>query len=299
MNMPRKHYDWKLKRRTLQVGEHTLIAGCLDLSASEDPDRAFVRVFQMADQGAAYIEISAELMEPGAPRVSEAEELRRLVPVLKRLKGKLELPIAVLTYKAAVAEKAIEHGAEILHDPTGLTLEPGLAKVANQADCGLILSHMRGLPETWAKMPPIKDAIDTITQELSAAVSRATRDGVVRKRIVVDPGLGFGKRKEQNVEILARLSRLERLELPVHVAPTGRLYLPPVMDPLTPSLATGAITAAILGGAHIVRVHDVASARTAAALADEILSVRPVADTAGSSASPSAPRRSASPPPRR
>lgn len=294
--MPRKHFDWKLKRRTLQLGENTLIAGALDLSASDDPDRAFVSVIQMADEGAAYIEISAERMEPGAARVTEAEELRRLVPVLKRLKGKLELPIAVMTYKAGVAQKAIEHGAEILHDPTGLTLEPGLAKVATLADCGLILSHMRGLPETWAKMPPLQDAIDTIGQELSNAVSRATRDGVVRKRIVVDPGLGYGKRKEQNVEILARLSRLERLEIPIHLSPAGKPYLPPAMDPLVPTFTITALTAAILGGAHILRVHDVATARAAAALADEIMNVRPAADTSGSSASPSAPRRSAAPP---
>src|SRR5207245_8394979 len=124
--------------------------------------------------------------------------MRRLIPVLKRLRGKLASPVSVDTYKAEVAQLAVEHGAEIINDPSGLTFEPHLAKTAAQHDAGLVLNHMRGRPEAWAKLPPMRDVIGTIARDLEATVSRARHAGVDRSRIVIDPGIGFGKRKEQN-----------------------------------------------------------------------------------------------------
>lgn len=246
-----------------------------------DPDRAFARAVELEQQGADVIDIGAESTRPGSARVSEAEELRRLVPVLKRLKDQLSVPISVDTYKVGVAEKAIEHGAVIINDPSGLTWDPGLARTVTQHDAGLILNHMRGAPENWAKLGPIKDLMPTIRAELEAALHRAQRAGVQRERIVIDPGLGFGKRKEQNAEILARLSELQSLLVPILVGPSRKSFLAQT-DPRHTEFATAAaVTAAILAGANIVRVHDVAAMKVVASVADSI-----VAETADRSPTP-------------
>ncbi len=277
--MTRRPAIWRLKARELKLGDRTLIMGVLNVTPDSfsdggkylDPDRAFARAIEIEEQGADIIDVGAESTRPGSTPISAAEEIRRLIPVLKRLRGKFAVPISVDTYKAEVAELAIEHGAEIINDPSGLTFEPQLAKVAVHHDAGLILNHLRGRPETWAKLPPLRDVMGTITQELEATVSRARHVGVDRARIVIDPGIGFGKRKEQNSEILARLAQLARLELPLLVGPSRKSFLAQQTEEQTRYATAAAVTASILGGAHIVRVHDVAEMKVAAELADEVL----------------------------
>jgi dihydropteroate synthase len=277
--MNRKRYEWKLKGRTLLLGERTLIVGILNVTPDSfsdggkfnDPDRAFARAMEMEDQGADVIDVGAESTRPGSARISEAEELRRLIPVLKRLAGKLAIPVSVDTYKSAVAEKAIEHGAEIINDPSTLTFDPLLARSAAAHDAGLILNHMRGTPETWAKLAPLKDAIGAISHDLEACVHRAIRAGVARTRIVIDPGLGFGKRKEENTEILARLGLLAKLDLPILVGPSRKAFLAQTEEFALECATAAAVTAAILGGAHLVRVHDVRNMRAAVQVADQVL----------------------------
>src|ERR1700680_3133892 len=282
-DMNRRHFVWKLRDRELLTGERTLIMGVLNVTPDSfsdggkylEPDLAFARAVELEEQGADIIDIGAESTRPGAERVSEAEELRRLVPVLKRLHGKLAVPIAVNTYKSAVAEKALEHGAEIINDPSGLTFDAQLARVAASHNAGLIINHMRGTPETWAKLPPLKDVIGAIRHDLDAAVHRAVRSGVDRVRIVVDPGLGFGKRREQNAEILARLDEFSALECAIIVGPSRKSFLPQTAevsaDLLLQCATAAAVTAAILGGAHIVRVHEVAEMKVVVEVADQIL----------------------------
>jgi len=168
--MARKRYEWRLKQRALQLGDRTLLVAILNVTPDSfsdgglylDPDRAFARAVELEEEGADLIDIGAESTKPGSSRVSEAEELHRLVPVLKRLRGKLGIPVSVDTYKSAVAEKALQLGAEIINDPTGLTYDPQLAKVVTNHSAGLILNHMRGTPETWAKLPPLPDVMGTI-----------------------------------------------------------------------------------------------------------------------------------------
>lgn len=277
--MPRKIIFWKLKDRELKLGERTLVMGVLNVTPDsfsdggkyQDPDRAFARAIQIEEQGVDIIDLGAESTRPGAMPVSAAEELRRLVPVLKRLRGRLAIPISVDTYKAEVAERALEHGAEIINDPSGLTLDPQLAKTVVLQDAGLILNHMRGRPETWAKLPPLPDVMGFIIRDLEATINRARSAGVDRSRIVLDPGIGFGKRKEQNSEILARLPELARLELPIIVGPSHKSFLAQETENETRFATAAAVTAAILGGAHIVRVHDVPEMRAAVQIADEVL----------------------------
>lgn len=277
--MARKLFDWKLKGETIHLGERTYISGVLNVTPDSeyeqglymDPDRAFVRAMEIADQGADILEIGAESMRAGSTRITEAEELRRLVPVLKRLRGKVSIPICVETYRSAVAAKAAEHGAVIIKDPACLTHDPELPKVVAQYDLGLIVQHMRGTPDQWAKQPPMKDAANNVMVELGAAANRAIRAGVPRQRIVVDPGLGLGKRKEANTEIIHGLDRLMSIQFPIEISPTGKPFgsHPPLDVTFAGSVA--AATAAILRGVHILRVHQVEELRAAALVADQLV----------------------------
>src|SRR5207248_3546560 len=174
--MTRKLFYWKLKNREIRLGERTLILGVLNVTPDSfsdggkylDPDRAFARALALEEAGADILDIGAESTKPGSSRIAANEELRRLVPVLKRLRDQLGIPISVDTYKAEVAERAIELGAEIINDPTGLTFDPQLCYVVKNHDAGLIINHMRGRPETWAKLPPMPDAMLSITKDLDA-----------------------------------------------------------------------------------------------------------------------------------
>ncbi|HUA87261.1 MAG TPA: dihydropteroate synthase [Bryobacteraceae bacterium] len=276
--MPRRRFEWRLRDKTLQLGDRTLVIGVLNVTPDSfsdggkftDPDRAFAHAVELEEEGADLIDVGAESTRPGSARISEAEELRRLVPVLKRLRNKLAVPISVDTYKAAVAEKALELGADVINDPSALTFDPELARKASQANAGLILNHMRGTPQTWAKLPPLKNLMRTITSELDASVHRAVNTGIDRRQIVIDPGIGFGKRKEQNAEILARLGELARLELPILIGASRKHFLVKDSPRLTEFASAAAAVAAVLNGAHLVRVHDVKAMRAAIEVADEI-----------------------------
>lgn len=277
--MPRRLVDWKFKKQVLHLGERTLIVGILNITPDspaddgryQEPELAFLHAMEMAEQGADIIELGAQSWRQGAARVQEAEEKRRLIPVLKRLRGKLGLPVCVETSNAAVAAQALELGVEILKDPTGLTIEPSLAKIALQHDAGLVVQHMRGTPEQWGKQAPIKDPSGAAVAELSASAGRAISAGVPKERIVIDPGFGLGKRKEQNTELLSRMDRLSALGFPLQVSPSGKPFATTPQCETTPSLGVAVAMAAVFAGVHIVRVHDVAGIRPAVLLADELL----------------------------
>ncbi|HXB67630.1 MAG TPA: dihydropteroate synthase [Candidatus Acidoferrales bacterium] len=278
----RKLFFWKLKQREIRLGERTVLMGVLNVTPDSfsdggkysDPDRAFARAIELEEQGADIVDIGAESTKPGSARISEAEEMRRLIPVLKRLKDRLGVPISVDTYKAEVAERALELGAEIINDPSGLTIEPLLARAVSNHDAGLILNHMRGRPETWAKLGPMQDPMGTITRELEATVSRARHTGIDKSRMVIDPGLGFGKRKEQNALILGKLAALAGMDLPIMVGPSRKSFLAHPDLEETKFATAAAVVAAVLAGAHVVRVHDVREMRAATEVADEILRAR-------------------------
>jgi dihydropteroate synthase len=273
-----RRYHWRLKKRELLLGERTLILGVLNVTPDSfsdggeyaDPDRAFARALELEDQGADILDIGAESTRPGSQRISEAEELRRLVPVLKRLRDKLTIPISVDTYKSGVAEKALEYGAEIINDPSGILFDAQLPKIVTKYDAGLIVNHMRGTPETWAKLPPLKDVLRSIATDLEAALHRARQAGVEKFRMVVDPGLGFGKRGDQNCEIAGNLEYLHALDLPIAVGPSRKSFLRKEREEETEFATAAAVTACILNGAHLVRVHNVKAMRAVVDVADAI-----------------------------
>jgi len=276
--MNRKRFEWKFRGKTLNLGERTLLVGVLNVTPDsfsdggkyQNPDRAFARAVELEEEGADIIDIGAESTRPGSARISEAEELRRLIPVLKRIQDKLTVPISVDTYKANVAEKALELGVDIINDPSALTFDADLARKAGYANAGLILNHMRGTPETWLKLPPLNDVIRTISSELDASVHRAVHAGLERRQLVIDPGMGFGKRKEQNAKILADLRQLALLDLPVLIGPSRKHFLSKDSVENTEFATAAAVTAAVLNGAHLVRVHDVKAMKAVVEVADEI-----------------------------
>ncbi len=277
--MKRKLYYWKLKDSELRLGERTLILGVLNVTPDSfsdggkylDPDRAYARALELEEAGADILDIGAESTRPGSSRIEASEELRRLIPVLKRLREKVAIPISVDTYKSEVAERAIDLGAAIINDPSGLTFDPQLTKTVMNHNVGLILNHMRGRPESWAKLGPLPDVMGTVVKDMEATVHRARLAGVNPARMVVDPGIGFGKRKEQNSEILARLGELAALDLPIMVGVSHKQFLAQEDALLTKFATAAAVTASVLAGAHVVRVHDVAEMRAAVHVADEIL----------------------------
>jgi dihydropteroate synthase len=272
------HFLWKLKAREIQLGERTLLMGVLNVTPDSfsdggkylDPDRAFARAIELEEEGADILDIGAESTRPGSQRISEAEELRRLIPVLKRLKGKLNIPISVDTYKSGVAEKALEHDAEIINDPTGIMLDIQLPKVVTKYDAGLIINHMRGTPETWAKLGPMKDMMRSIVIDLEAALHRARQGGVQQHQLAIDPGLGFGKRREQNAEIIANLDLLRQINLPVVVGPSRKSFLRRDEEEETEFATAAAVAASVLKGAHILRVHNVKAMRSVVDVVDSI-----------------------------
>ncbi len=285
--MIRKRHEWKPRDRSIVLGVRTLIMGVLNVTPDSfsdgglhlDPDVAYARALDMQQQGADLIDIGGESTRPGAARISAQEELVRIVPVLKKLRGKLDIPISVDTYKAEVAERALELGAEVINDVSGLTFDPALAEVINRRDAGLVLMHIRGTPESWAKLAPLPDVMGTILRDLEAALGRARHAGIERRRILIDPGIGFGKRGDQNYQIVMQLERLNALEHPILIGTSRKSFLAhgaaahggPVSDPERLFSTAATVTASILHGAHIVRVHDVPAMVETARVADELL----------------------------
>jgi dihydropteroate synthase len=169
-----------------------------------------------------------------------------------------------------VAEKALEHGAEIINDPSGVLWDLHLPRVVTKWDAGLIVNHMRGTPETWAKLSPIKQLTRSVAIDLEAALNRARQGGVQKHQLVIDPGLGFGKRREQNSELIARLQFLKAFDLPILIGPSRKGFLKKEADDLTEFATAAAVTASILNGAHIVRVHNVRAMKAVLEVVDAI-----------------------------
>jgi dihydropteroate synthase len=244
--------------------------GGLDLAALWKAAEALL------EGGAGAIDVGGESTRPGAREVPPDEEIARVAPAIAALARRLRggdgaaPPLSVDTRKAAVARAALGAGASIVNDVSGLSRDPALADVAAELGAGLVLGHMRGTPETMQRDPHYEDVLDEVGAELERSVERALRAGVPRSRLAVDPGLGFGKRLEDNLALLANLGRLrERLGLPLWVGPSrksflGRLTGDPVHARDEATLAACAVAA--FAGADAVRVHDAASASRAVAV---------------------------------
>lgn len=247
-----------------------------------EPDRALEQALAMQRDGADLIDIGAESTRPDSVAISGEEELRRLLPVLRTVRSLLKIPISVDTRKAEVAEAALEAGADMLNDVSGLRPDPHLAEVVARRRAALILMHMRGEPATMQKGPFARDVLEDVVGGLRVALTRALRAGVSKSRIILDPGIGFGKTHAQNYELLQKLPQLAKLGYPLLVGTSRKGFLGAALardgqaaPPEARIWGTAAtVTASILGGAHIVRVHEVAEMAQVARVSDRILQPR-------------------------
>ncbi|HEV2802273.1 MAG TPA: dihydropteroate synthase [Pyrinomonadaceae bacterium] len=277
--------EWKLARRTLVYGARTLVMGILNVTPDSFSDggrfqaleRALAHAAEMHAAGACIIDIGGESTRPGGESVSTEEELRRIVPVVERLHAELpEAVISVDTTKAEVARRALEAGAEIVNDISGLRFDERVADEAARAGAGLVLMHSRGTPATLHSQPPVPNILPEVTDGLRRSITKAVARGVAQAQLAIDPGIGFGKTQQQNLELLARLDALaaEFPDFPLLVGTSRKSFIGhllggvPSEERLHGTLAS--VTAAILGGAHIVRVHDVRPAVETARIADGI-----------------------------
>ena len=284
----RKRFRLHLRSRTLILGERTLVMGVLNITPDSfsdggkylDSETAIARGLQLEKDGADILDIGGESTRPGASLITAEEELRRILRVIKGLRGKLRIPISVDTRRAEVAEAALGAGAEILNDVSGLRMDLRLGDVARRARAPLMLMHMRGTPETMQQGPFARNVIRDVVAGLRAALARAKRAGLSKTQLLLDPGIGFGKKYEQNFEILARLPELARLGCPIVIGTSRKTFLGKALaGPSTPSASPGerllgtavTVTASILGGAHIVRVHDVAEMVRVVRVADHVV----------------------------
>src|SRR5580658_7585111 len=287
----RRSFRWRLPARTLVLGERTLVMGVLNVTPDSfsdgglflNADAAVAQAVTMERAGADIIDVGGESTRPGSVGVSVETELARILPVLEKLRGKIQIPISVDTSKSEVAAAAAAAGAEILNDVTALRNDPRIAEVARQGRLALILMHMRGKPRTMQKMPFARDVLRDVEKGLRHAVALARRAGVTKSQIVLDPGIGFGKSYEQNCELLARLPELARLGYPLLVGTSRKSFIGKVLEKSKLRAGSGAeriwgtaatVAASILQGAHIVRVHDVAEMTQVARVCDAVASAR-------------------------
>ncbi|HEX8560853.1 MAG TPA: dihydropteroate synthase [Pyrinomonadaceae bacterium] len=276
--------EWKLAGRSLPYGARTLVMGVLNVTPDSfsdggrylDPARALEHAARMVEEGADILDVGGESTRPGSAEVGAEEETRRVAPVVGALAAAVKVPISVDTTRARVARAALEAGAEIVNDVSALRFEPALADEAARAGAGLVLMHSRGGRDALHSLPPAEDVMAEVTRSLRASVAEAERRGVARARIAVDPGFGFGKSHEQNVELLARLDLFARSfpDVPVLVGTSRKRFVgallggAPVGERLHGTMAT--VAAAVLRGASIVRVHDVRAAVETVRVVDAI-----------------------------
>jgi dihydropteroate synthase len=283
----RRIFRLKLPSQTLTLGKRTLIMGVLNVTPDSFSDggkflsvpRAVQHALEIERAGADILDIGGESTRPGAGDVPAAEELRRVLPILQALRKRLRIPISIDTRKSAVAEIAVGAGAQIVNDVSGLTHDPKIAQVAARNRVPIILMYMRGEPRTMQKMPFARNVMSDVIKGLRRSIAVARNVGIAKSQIVIDPGIGFGKSLEQNYELLRKLPQITRLGYPLLVGTSRKGFLGAAPREKGKSLpadqrlfgTAASVAASILGGAHIVRVHDVAEMRQVAKVTDYIL----------------------------
>jgi dihydropteroate synthase len=284
-------FEWQIGSRAVQLGKRTLIMGVVNVTPDSfsdggvnfDRDRAVEYALTLLHDGADIVDVGGESTRPGANVVStgdavtEKEELERVIPVISAIKRKNpQAIVSVDTYKASVARAAMKAGAEIVNDVSGFLWDPQMRKTLAELRCGAVLMHMRGRPQEWKTLPPLSDVVTVVKRELRERSDTAVIAGMKRERIVIDPGFGFGKNREENYPLLRRLEEFHELRFPLLVGVSRKSFIgralahngtdAKVTDRLFGTLA--AETVAIMKGAHIIRTHDVRACADAVRIAD-------------------------------
>ena len=272
--------SWHISHRVLPIGDRTLVMGILNVTPDSfsdggqffSLDKAIEHGQRMYEEGADIIDVGGESTRPGdAGPVSVEEELQRVVPVIQALSNSIDAPISIDTTKSEVARVAIDAGAAIVNDVSALRFDFYIADAVAHAGAGLVLMHSRGTPATMHRLPPVADIMNEVTTSLSASIKMAERRGVKRESIVIDPGIGFGKSQEQNLELIDKLDQLIAAfpDFPILVGTSrksfiGRILADEIGNPATADQrihgTMASIAAAVMKGIDIVRVHDVKAA---------------------------------------
>jgi dihydropteroate synthase len=280
-NISRTHHTIRCRKRTLTLGKQTLLMAVLNITPDSfsdgglyfDKDKAISRGLRMVEEGADIIDIGGESTRPGSKPLDLEEELRRVIPVIETISKEIDVPISIDTYKSAVAQRAIEAGAEMINDISGLNFDQNLAKVAAKDDIPLILMHIRGTPETMQKDVHYDSLFSEILQYLKCSIQRAESAGLDPKQIIIDPGIGFGKTPEDNLLIIKNLFEFRILGKPILLGTSRKSFIGKILNADVKDLLEGTLSSIAIGalnGAHIIRCHDVLQAKRAIAVADAI-----------------------------
>lgn len=282
-NHLRSDYKIDCKGKRLDLGSRTHVMGILNATPDSFSDggrfaardRALDHAREMAAAGADIIDIGGESTRPGADPVSEDEELRRIIPLIEALAAELPVPLSVDTYKSSVAEKALAAGASIVNDISGLRFSPDMARVAAAHGAAVVIMHIKGTPRNMQQNPVYPDVVVEVREYLEAGIELALRAGVDRERIMIDPGIGFGKTLEHNLTLLNRLDEFRRLGRPILLGTSRKKFIGTILDiPAPDRRVDGTAATVALGierGAAVVRVHDVARMVQVARMTDAIV----------------------------
>lgn len=277
--------DIHLGKYILPVGSRTCIMGILNVTPDSfsdggdhvDFEKAVRKALQMVEEGADIIDIGGESSRPGAFPVTVEEELKRVIPVIEAISGIISVPVSVDTYKSEVAREALNAGAVIVNDISALNADPIMAETIAEFDAGVVLMHMQGNPLTMQKNPAYSDVMDEIFEFLGRSIKKAVDSGIDPDKIIVDPGIGFGKAVENNLEILNELSYFQTLGKPILIGTSRKTFIGEITGREVRSREFGTaatLSAAIMNGADIVRVHDIRDMLDVSRMTDAIKGIK-------------------------
>jgi dihydropteroate synthase len=275
-------FNFNFSKRVLKLSSRTHLMGILNVTPDSFSDGgkfseiedAVRHGIKMAQEGADIIDVGGESTRPGSDPVTLEEELSRVIPVIEALSKELDIPISIDTYKSELAQKALDAGAEMINDISALRFDPRMKEIAAERRVPIVLMHIKGTPKNMQENPYYDDVIQEITNYLQESIQLGKDAGIRRENIIIDPGIGFGKRLQDNLNILKNLKKFLILDCPILVGPSrksfiGRILDLPVEERLEGSLA--ALAVSIMNGANIIRVHDVRESKRVAGLVDRIL----------------------------
>lgn len=282
-----KSYDILWNNHHLKLGSRTCIMGILNITPDSFSDggkflafdKAIAQAEKLVEDGADILDVGGESTRPFSDPVSEEEETMRVVPVIEAIARRVSIPISIDTTRSGVARRAIEAGASIINDTGALKTDPEMAEIAAVSGVPVILMHMLGTPKTMQVDPVYEELVPEIMSFLTAAMDHAVSHGISRSRIIIDPGIGFGKRIEHNLSLIRSLNAFASLDVPVLIGPSRKSFIRTLLksdrsqQPPDDIIETGTqavVAASILNGAHIVRVHDVARSVATARIMDAL-----------------------------
>ena len=275
MRLTWSRFDLDLSKKTYIMGIlNTTPDSFSDSGRHYNIDRAVEHALNMIDVGADIIDVGGESTRPGSAPVNLEEELRRTIPVIKALARIISIPISIDTYKAAVAERALDAGAGLVNDISGLRFDPDMSSVVSAYKVPVVIMHIKGTPQKMQVNPVYDALIPEITDYFRISIKIAVQAGISEKIIILDPGLGFGKTFNHNLEIINRLQEFRILDQPLLIGPSRKAFLGKILDGAPPDQrlegTAAVVTASILNGANMLRVHDVKEMAKVAKVADAI-----------------------------